>query len=88
MEELQALVNEPLSKTAQILDFDKRRGSVTNDEIVGYLTDNYGLRLPTDLQLYCKERRNDILRACKEFGATIRQLSKLTGFSERIVRDA
>ena len=88
MEELQELVNEPLRKTAQILDFDRRRGAVTNEEIIEYLSDNYGLRLPADLQLYSKERRNDILRACKEFGATIRQLSKLTGFGERIVRDA
>ena len=88
IEELQELVNEPLTKTAQILDFDKRRGSITNDEIVGYLTDNYGLKHPFDLQLYCKERRNDILHACKELGASIRQLSRLTGFSERIVRNA
>lgn len=88
MEELQALVNEPLPKTAQILDFDRRKGSVTNEEIGTFLSDNYGLRHPLDLQLYTKERRNDILHACKEFGATIRQLSKLTGFSERIVRDA
>ena len=64
IEELQELVNEPLRKTAQILDFDRRRGSVTNDEIMTYLSDDYGL------------------------GASIRQLSKLTGFSERIVRNA
>ena len=73
---------------AQVLDFDKRRGSVTDDEIMEYLTENYGLRNPADLQLYSKERRNDILNACKTIGATIRQLSRLTGFSERIVRDA
>lgn len=88
IEELQELVNEPLRKTAQILDFDRRRGSVTNDEIMTYLSDDYGLRHPMDLQLYSRERRNDILRACKEFGASIRQLSKQTGFSERIVRNA
>jgi hypothetical protein len=88
IEELQELVNEPLRKTAQILDFDRRRGSVTNDEIMTYLSDDYGLRHPMDLQLYSRERRNDILRACKEFGASIRQLSKVTGFSERIVRNA
>ena len=86
--ELQELVNEPLPKMAQVLDFDKRRGSVTDDEIMEYLTENYGLRNPADLQLYSKERRNDILNACKTIGATIRQLSRLTGFSERIVRDA
>lgn len=88
IEELQELVNEPLPKTAQIQDFDKRRGSVTNEEIMGFLADNFDLRLLDDLHSYSKERRNDILRACKEFGASIRQLSRLTGFSERIVRDA
>ena len=61
---------------------------MTNEEIMEYLSYDYGLRHPTDLQIYSKERRNDILRACKEFGASIRQLSRLTGFSERIVRDA
>ena len=88
LDELRELVNEPLPKAAQILDFDRRRGGMTDEAIIGYLTESYGLRHPVDLQLYSKERRNDILRACKELGASIRQLSKLTGFSERIVRNA
>lgn len=87
-EELIEMVNEPLPKTVSILDFDKRKGSVTDDEISEYLTDTYGLRHPCDLQLYSRERRNDILHAAKQNGATIRQLSRLTGLSERIVRDA
>ena len=87
-DELQKLVNEPLPKMAKVLDFDKRKGSVTDDDIAEFLTSNYGLRNPVDLQLYDKERRNDILSSCKSFGATIRQLSRLTGFSERIIRNA
>ena len=55
IEELQELVNEPLRKTEQIVDFDRRRGSVTNEEIMEYLSYDYGLRHPTDLQLYSKE---------------------------------
>ena len=87
-EELIEMVNEPLPKTVSILDFDKRKGSVTDDEISEYLRDAYGLRHPCDLQIYSRERRNDILHAAKQNGATIRQLSRLTGLSERIVRDA
>ena len=40
LEELVGLVNEPLTKTAQILDFDKRRGSVTDDEVLDFLHEN------------------------------------------------
>ena len=88
LEELQGLVDEPLPKATQILDFDKRKGSLTNDELAEYLMSNYGLHHPSDLQLYSRERRDEILHACKENGATIRQLSRMTGFSERIVRNA
>ena len=42
----------------------------------------------TDLQLYYRERRNDILREAKQYGASIRQLVRLTGISFAIVRDA
>ena len=88
IEDLIELVNAPLPKMAQVLDFDKRRGSLTDEDLVEYLADKYSLRHPTDLQLYTKERRNEILHTCKEMGATIRQLSRLSGFTERVVRDA
>jgi transposase-like protein len=40
------------------------------------------------LQNYSRERRNDILRAAKEFGGSIRQLVRLTGISFGIIRKA
>lgn len=88
LEELVGLVNEPLTKTAQILDFDKRRGSVTDDEVLDFLHEKYGINNAVDLQHYSKERRNDILRDCKDFGATIRQLSRLTDLGEKVIRNA
>ena len=94
LDELRALVFEPLSKTAAILDFDTklpatvRSSGKTDDEVVAFLCGNYGLRHPTDLQLYSRDRRDDILRAAKQFGATIRQLSRLTGITFSRVRTA
>lgn len=88
LEELVGLVNEPLAKTAQILDFDKRRGSVTDDELLGFLHEKYGINNVPDLQNYSRERRNDILHDCKDFGATIRQLARLTELGEKVIRNA
>ena len=40
------------------------------------------------LVIYTKECRNEILQATKEFGASIKQLSRLTGIGEKIIRNA
>ena len=88
IEELRELVNEPLPKTIQVIDFDRRKGSVDDCDVVEFLGETYGLRHPSDLQLYTKERRNEILQATKEFGASIKQLSRLTGIGEKIIRNA
>ena len=65
---------EPLPKTIQVIDFDRRKGSINDFDVVEFLGETYGLRHPSDLQLYTKERRNEILQATKEFGASIKQL--------------
>lgn len=88
IEELQELVDDPLPKTVQVIDFDRRKGAIPDCDVKEYLTDTYGLRSPTDLQFYTKERRNDILRAAKEYGASIKQLSRLTSIGEKIIRNA
>ena len=88
IEELQELVNDPLPKTIQIMDFDRRKGSITDDDVVAFLLETYSLRHPCDLLLYSKERRNDILRATKEYGASIKQLARITGLGEKIIRNA
>ena len=88
LEELQELVNDPLPKTTQVLDYDRRKGGLSDEEVSAFLCDTYGLRSPTDLQLYTKEHRNIILQAAKDCGASIKQLSRLTGFGEKIIRNA
>lgn len=88
LEELQELVNDPLPKTVQVIDFDRKKGVLSDNDVEEYLTDVYGLRHPCDLQLYTKERRNDILRAAREYGASIKQLARLTGIGEKIIRNS
>jgi len=86
-DELRELVSDPLPKTTMILDFDSGRTNLSDDEVKDYLI-SFGLKQPTDLQLYSRERRDDILRDAKQFGASIRQLVRLTGISFYIVKEA
>ena len=85
-EELIAIVNDPLPKTLRILDFDKNISTVSDEEACEFLIQTFSLQKPTDLQLYDKKRRNDILKEAKAYGASIRQLSRLTGISIGIIR--
>lgn len=83
--ELRALVFELLPKASLVLDFNnegRRRG---DDEIKSFLSESFGLRQPTDLLLYSRDRRLDILRKTKQYGASIRQLERLTGISFTII---
>lgn len=84
--ELRELVNDPLPKTTIVLDYDSGSQSKTDSEVKDFLIESFGLKQPSDLQLYSRERRNDILRAAKEYGASIRQLVRLTGISFALIR--
>lgn len=88
IDELRDLVSDPLPKTTMILDFDDGKAVRTDEEVKYFLLDSYGLKQPTDLQQYSRERRNDILSETKQFGASIRQIVRLTGIGFSIVRDA
>ena len=88
MEDLQELVNTPLSKALKVLEFDSRSGAASDSEVKNFLLLNYGLSQATDLALYEKSRRDEILKAAKDFGASIRQLSRLTSLGYSIVQNA
>ena len=88
IEELRLFVSEPLPKTTMILDYDDGKTCLSDESVKDYLISTYGLRQPTDLQLYSRERRNDIIRDAKQYGASIRQLVRLTGLGFSIIRDA
>ncbi len=88
LEDLRELVNTPLSKALKVLEYDSRSGAVSDEEVRAFLSLNYGLSRATDLALYEKSRRDDILKAAKEFGASIRQLSRITSLGYSIVQNA
>ncbi len=85
--DLLALVNTPLAKTDSIIDINSGRGR-TDDEVRAFMSDHFGLRTPEEVQHCDKSLRNEILRQAKAFGATIQQLSRMTGISRFIVKRA
>ena len=87
LEELRGLVFELLPKSTVILDFDNASKNRTDRDILDYLTDTFGLRDASNILLYSRDRQRDILHAAKEYGASIRQLSRLTGISVGIIRN-
>lgn len=88
LSDLRKLVFELLPKASQILDFDNENRRKTDDEVKAFLLGSFGLSLPTDLQIYSHDRRQDILRMAKQYGASLRQLERLTGISINIIRTA
>jgi len=87
-EELGDLVNEPLPKALNILDFNNEMEQrVTDEKARQYLSELTGGEDAMALQHYSKERRNQIISQLKAFGASIRQISRLTGVSVGIIRN-
>ena len=85
--DLVELVNDPLPKALNILDFNNEMEQrVTDGKVREYLTSLIGSGSPTELQHYGKEERNQIIRQLKDYGASIRQISRLTGVSFGIIR--
>ena len=88
LDELRELVNDLLPKTVSILDYNSGSSVRTDEEMIDFFADNYGLNRPADLQLYSRDRQKDILRDAKDYGGSIRQLVRLTGISFTIIRNA
>ena len=86
-EDLTALVNEPLPKALNILDFGNETAvRVTDEKVREYLHTICNNDNLTEIQHYSKDHRNDIIRMAKDYGASIRQISRITGVSEGIIR--
>ena len=87
-DDLVGLVNEPLPKALNILDFNNEMElRVTDDKAREYLTELLGGASVSALQHFGKDERNAVISQLKAFGASIRQISRLTGVSEGIVRN-
>ena len=86
---LTELVNEPLSKSKSSLDFDNEIAQRVNDNMINaFLRDECGLNNPKDILSLPLATRRSILKKVRAFGGSIRQISRITGIGESIVKRA
>ena len=88
LDELTGLVNELLPKSLKILDYNNETAVRVSDDLVReFLMTACGVTNIVDIQHYPKTTRNDMVRRMRDFGASIRQITRLTGISEGIIRN-
>lgn len=85
IDELRELVFEPLPNTASILDIENERRRRTDEEVCQLLVSSFGLRQVQDVLLLSRERQKDVIRMAREYGASIRQIERLTGIGFSII---
>lgn len=85
-DELLALINDPLPKSLRILDFDCNASVRLSDDEVRSFSQSIGICSLQDIQHFPKDQRDNVLRQLKDYGASIRQLVRLTGISFGIIR--
>ena len=85
LDNLKELVDETLDGDITDVEYttDDR---LTDDDIRQYLRGHWHLEHPTDLQKKEKTDRNEILIEAIQYGAPLRQLSRLTGISYGVIQ--
>lgn len=89
---LRELVDEPLPKTKRMLDFDNDTSvRMDDDEVRAFIHQVCGIETISEIQHYPKPQRNEVLKMIIEYGASIRQITRVTGVSrgvcEKIIRE-
>ena len=85
--DLLKLIDEPLNDCRDILDVEPAEIiSHTGNNLKEWLYSTYGIVNPLMIQSLEKNRRDYILKSIKEYGAGIRQLSRLTGVSYGVIQ--
>ena len=83
--ELEGYVYDPMPKAQRILDFDNDTSIRLSDDMVRTFVEcDCGVKI-TDIQKLEKERRNEIILKALKFGAGLRQLSRMTGISRKLI---
>lgn len=85
LDELRDLVFEPLPNTACVLDIENERRRRTDEEVCQLLVSEFGLIQVQDVALLTRERQKDAIRVARKFGASIRQIERLTGIGYSII---
>ena len=82
-----ALIDEPLNGSMSILDIESSEVVYhTDSELKDFLSNTHGVTNPLMIQSLEKSRRNSILKSAKNYGAGLRQLSRLTGVSYGVIQ--
>ena len=85
--DLLSLIDEPLNDCMNILDIETVETVYHTDcELKEFLSNTHGVSNPLMVQSLEKSRRNYILKSMKDYGAGIRQLSRLTGVSFGVIQ--
>ena len=80
------LVEPPLGEHVSCFEYeDERSRSMSDDQVMLYLFEEFGISDGQQLQRLDKEQRNDILSALLSRRAGIRQLQLLTGIGKNII---
>ncbi|MBQ9385835.1 MAG: transposase [Bacteroidaceae bacterium] len=84
---LEEIVNEQLPETHHILDFDNDTSvRMRDDKVRNYIRSACKVTLISEVQQMPQEQRNEILKQALEYGASIRQISRVTGVSRGIIQ--
>ena len=87
IDELKNLVYELLPKAQKILDYNYDATSRIDDELVlDFIVSICGEDYVNAIRNYPREMRNSVILQMREFGASIRQIARITGLSEKSVR--
>ena len=83
--ELEGYVYDPMPKAQRILDFDNDTSiRLSDDRVREFVEYDCGVKI-TDIQKLEKEQRNKIILKALAFGAGLRQLSRMTGISRKLI---
>ncbi|MEA1960836.1 MAG: transposase [Bacillota bacterium] len=69
----------------QCLEYDQNM-RWKDPEAIDFIKGITGVKSPLEIQGFEKEKRNDIIKKCKEKGLSIRQIERLTGVSFEVIR--
>ena len=85
--DLLSLIDDPLNDSMNIIDVETTEAVYhTDSELKEFLSNTHGVSNPLMVQSLEKSRRNYILKSMKDYGAGIRQLSRLTGVSYGVIQ--
>ena len=83
---LTALIDAPLDNDVSCIEYEEERErSISDDSVMLWLKDEFGITDGQQVQKLSKEQRDVILAALLRRHAGVRQLQRLTGIGKNII---